>query len=305
MKKTDWNRVISVLLLLITALIWGIAFVAQSVGTDYVGPFTFLASRSLIAGIALLPLVLARRAHRKKESDMTGLSAKNPKNSRMLWIGGIVCGGALMVASSLQQIGIADTSVGKAGFITAMYIVIVPVLGIFLRKSISFFVWIGVGLATVGMYLLCMTESFSLARGDFFLLLCAVCFSIHILAVEHFSTRVDGVEMSCVQFFTCGILAAIAMLIWEQPSFQTILGAWLPILYAGLLSSGVGYTLQIIAQKNVPSTLASLLMSLESVFSVLAGWLILKETLSVRELIGCALVFVAVILAQLPSGKHA
>lgn len=285
----------SVLLLLLTAVIWGVAFVAQSVGGDSVGPFTFLASRSFIAGLALLP-VIAWRNRRATAAKTTSAS------SRTLWLGGILCGTALMVASAFQQIGIGDpnTTVGKAGFITALYIVIVPLAGIFMKKRIPVTVWIGVALATFGMYLLCITESFSISYGDVLILICAVCFSVQILLVDHFSPKVDGVKLACIEFFTCGTLSFVMMLITETPTWGSVLEAWMPILYAGLFSSAVGYTLQIVAQKNVPPTLASLLMSLESVFAVLAGWVILGQSMSGRELIGCVLVFAAVLLAQIP-----
>ena len=286
------KNTISAALLVLTALIWGVAFVAQSVGSEHVGPFTFLSSRSLIAGVALLPLIAFRRR--------TSPAPKTPADRRNLWIGGLLCGCALTVASAFQQIGIAETTVGKAGFITALYIVIVPLFGLFLKKRVPLMVWLGVVLAAVGMYLLCITEGFSISRGDFFVLLCAACYSVHILVIDHFSPRVDGVRMACIQFFTCGILSGIVMLIAEKPTADVLVAAWLPILYAGLLSSGVGYTLQIVAQKNVPPTIASLLMSLESVFSVLAGWVLLGQALSLRELLGCVLVFAAILLAQLP-----
>lgn len=285
----------SVLLLLITAIIWGVAFVAQSVGGDSVGPFTFLASRSFLAGVALLPLVAWRRRR-------AAAAEKSPASSRALWLGGILCGTALMIASAFQQIGIGDpnTTVGKAGFITALYIVIVPLAGLFMKKKVPLTVWIGVALATFGMYLLCIKEGFTISYGDVMVLICAVCFSGYILIVDYFSPRTDGVTMSCIQFFTCGILSAILMFLVETPTWDAIMEAWLPILYAGLFSSAIGYTLQIIAQKNMPPTLASLLMSLESVFSVLAGWVILGQAMSGRELIGCVLVFGAVVLAQIP-----
>ncbi len=290
--KFRLKNTISAALLVLTALIWGVAFVAQSVGSEHVGPFTFLSSRSLIAGVALLPLIAFRRR--------TSPAPKTPADRKNLWIGGLLCGCALTVASAFQQIGIAETTVGKAGFITALYIVIVPLFGLFLKKRVPLMVWLGVVLAVVGMYLLCITEGFSISRGDFFVLLCAACYSVHILVIDHFSPRVDGVRMACIQFFTCGILSGIVMLIAEKPTADVLVAAWLPILYAGLLSSGVGYTLQIVAQKNVPPTIASLLMSLESVFSVLAGWVLLGQALSLRELLGCVLVFAAILLAQLP-----
>ena len=285
----------SALLLLLTAVIWGVAFVAQSVGGDSVGPFTFLASRSFIAGFALLPVIAFR--NRRSAS-----SAEKTSSSRSLWLGGVLCGTALMIASAFQQIGIGDpnTTVGKAGFITALYIVIVPLAGLFLKRKIPFTVWLGVVLATFGMYLLCIKDGFTISYGDFLVLICALCFSVQILLVDYFSPKADGVKLACIEFFTCGILSAVMMLITETPTWAAVLEAWLPILYAGLFSSAVGYTLQIIAQKSVPPTLASLLMSLESVFSVLAGWVILDQTMTGKELIGCVLVFAAVVLAQIP-----
>ena len=215
--------------------------------------------------------------------------------------GGIACGILLCIASNLQQFGIMYTSVGKAGFITAMYIVIVPVLGIFLGKKAGAKIWCGVVIAVAGLYLLCMTESgFSIQKGDLLLMLCALIFSLHILTIDHFSPMVDGVKMSCIQFFTSGILSGIGMLLTETPRMTEILAAWMPILYAGVMSCGVAYTLQIIGQKGMNPTVASLILSLESVISVIAGWIILHETLSVKEMIGCVLMFAAIILVQLP-----
>jgi len=296
MQSSSFSRqIVSALLLLLTSLIWGSTFVAQSVGSDSVGAFTFVASRSFIAGAALLP-VIALRGRRAGSGEKTV-----PQGGKTLWLGGILCGTALTVASVLQQVGVAETTVGKAGFITALYIVIVPLCGIFLRKRIPWFLWIGVGLAVLGMYFLCITESFSVARGDLLVLLCAIVFSCHILIIDHFSPRVDGVKMSCVQFFTAGVLSLPFMLFLERPTAADLSAALLPILYAGLLSSAVGYTLQIVAQKNLQPTVASLIMSLESVFSALSGWLFLHQGLSSREFFGCCLVFAAVILAQLPA----
>lgn len=284
----------SSLLLLLTAAIWGVAFVAQSVGMDYIGPFTFNAIRSLIGGLALIPCIwLMNRGKPKEESP-------SPKSRRNLWIGGACCGVALAVASSLQQMGIQYTTVGKAGFITALYIVIVPLLGLFLKKRVSVLVWAAVALAVAGMYLLCMTDGFSIGKGDLLVMACAICFSIHILVIDYFSPMVDSVKMSCIQFLLCGVLCAVPMLLWERPALSQILAAWMPLLYAGVLSCGVGYTLQIVGQRNLDPTVASLILSLESVISVLAGWAILGQKLTVRELVGCVLVFCAIILAQLP-----
>lgn len=283
-------------LLVLTALIWGCAFVAQSVGMDYVGPFTFNMARFLIGAIVLLPVIWFMDRQRK-----TG--AEKGAGQKTLIIGGICCGTALAVASTLQQWGILFTTVGKAGFITAMYIVIVPLLGVFIGKKVRPLIIGCVAIAVVGFYFLCMTESLRLGLGDFLVLLCAIAFSIHILVIDHFSPKVDGVKMSAIQFLTAAIISAVPTLLWEQPVFTEILQAWQPVLYAGVMSCGVAYTLQIIAQKNADPTVASLLLSLESVFSVLAGWVLLGQGLSLKELFGCVLIFCAIILAQLPEKK--
>ena len=284
------------ILLVLTALIWGCAFVAQSVGMDYVGPFTFNMARFLIGAIVLLPVIWFMDRQRK-----TG--AEKGAGQKTLIIGGICCGIALAVASALQQWGILFTTVGKAGFITAMYIVIVPLLGIFIGKKVRPLIIGCVAIAVVGFYFLCMTESLRLGLGDFLVLLCAIAFSIHILVIDHFSPKVDGVKMSAIQFLTAAIISAVPTLLWEQPVFTEILQAWQPVLYAGVMSCGVAYTLQIIAQKNADPTVASLLLSLESVFSVLAGWVLLGQGLSLKEMFGCVLIFCAIILAQLPEKK--
>ena len=284
------------ILLVLTALIWGCAFVAQSVGMDYVGPFTFNMARFLIGAIVLLPVIWFMDRQRK-----TG--AEKGAGQKTLIIGGICCGIALAVASTLQQWGILFTTVGKAGFITAMYIVIVPLLGIFIGKKVRPLIIGCVAIAVVGFYFLCMTESLRLGLGDFLVLLCAIAFSIHILVIDHFSPKVDGVKMSAIQFLTAAIISAVPTLLWEQPVFTEVLQAWQPVLYAGVMSCGVAYTLQIIAQKNADPTVASLLLSLESVFSVLAGWVLLGQGLSLKEMFGCVLIFCAIILAQLPEKK--
>lgn len=284
------------ILLVLTALIWGCAFVAQSVGMDYVGPFTFNMARFLIGAIVLLPVIWFMDRQRKTD-------AEKGAGQKTLIIGGICCGIALAVASTLQQWGILFTTVGKAGFITAMYIVIVPLLGIFIGKKVRPLIIGCVAIAVVGFYFLCMTESLRLGLGDFLVLLCAIAFSIHILVIDHFSPKVDGVKMSAIQFLTAAIISAVPTLLWEQPVFTEILQAWQPVLYAGVMSCGVAYTLQIIAQKNADPTVASLLLSLESVFSVLAGWVLLGQGLSLKELFGCVLIFCAIILAQLPEKK--
>lgn len=288
------------LLLLLTSFIWGVAFVAQSIGGEAVGCFTFNGVRSLIGAAVLLPVIAFLDGQKKKEmGEEKFLEQKGDKKT--LLIGGISCGLMLCIASNFQQFGISFTTVGKAGFITAMYILIVPILGLFMKKRVGIKVWLGVVLATIGLYLLCMTsESFSLSKGDFLVLICAGFFSLHILIIDYFSPKADGVRMSCIQFFVCGIISMIIAFIFEQPNLGAILSGWLPILYAGILSCGVAYTLQIVGQKNMDPTVASLILSLESVFSVLAGWVILNQKLSGRELFGCGLMFLAIIMAQLP-----
>ena len=300
MKKT---QIRNSLLLLLTATIWGTAFVAQSVGMEYVEAFTFTFARSIVGGIVLIPCIWFLRwlKGREKKTSCDVTCAKRPHITKIEWIGGICCGLALCAASNFQQIGIAYTTVGKAGFITALYVVIVPIMGLFFKKRVSFVVWICVVLSVIGLYLLCMTEgSLTLAYGDLLVLICAVLFSVHIMVIDHFSPQGDGVVMSCIQFFVCGIVSGIIMLFVETPSLENIMAAAMPILYAGVLSSGVAYTLQIVGQKDMNPTVASLILCLESVVSALAGWLILHEALTVRELLGCVLMFAAIVLAQVP-----
>lgn len=289
-------------MLILTAFIWGTAFVAQSVGMDHLGPFTFNGVRNLIGGAALLPCIFFLERWNKKEQKKEP-EQEVPGTQRDLITGGIACGLLLFAASSLQQIGLVYTSAGKAGFITAFYIVIVPVLGIFLHQKAGWKIWAAVAAALAGLYLLCITDGFSVNIGDFYVLLCALLFSLHILVIDHFAPKVDGVKMSCIQFFVCGIVSLIPMFLWEEPRIEGMILSWFPLLYAGVLSCGVAYTLQIVGQKNVNPTVASLLLSLESCFSVLAGWVILGERLSLREGAGCILMFAAIVLAQLPEKK--
>lgn len=283
-------------ILFLTAFIWGTAFVAQSVGMDHIGPFTFNSVRSFVGGLALIPVVLVFDRFKTPERRQ-----EEKANQKTLLLGGIACGMALGVASTLQQVGILYTTVGKAGFITALYIVIVPILGLFFRKKVGAKLWVSVVIAIFGLYLLCMSGSLSIQLGDFLILLCAACFAVHIMIIDYFSPKVDGVKMSCIQFFVAGILSGVGMLVVEGvPDPHAVAISWMPILYAGVLSSGVAYTLQIIGQKGVNPTIASLVLSLESVISVLAGWVILGQSMSGREILGCVLMFGAIILAQLP-----
>ena len=292
------KQAISAAELLLTAFIWGVAFVAQSVGMDYIGPFTFNCVRSIIGGLVLIPLVLILGKKNRKDTVKTAEETKEYRKNTI--IGGILCGICLCVASSFQQFGIMYTTVGKAGFITALYIIIVPILGIFLKKRVAPIVWVSSIIAVIGFYLLSISGQVSINKGDILVLICAVLFSVHILVIDYFSPKGEGVTISCIQFFTCGLLCGVCMFIFENPQIGDILAAYLPILYAGVMSCGVAYTLQIIGQKSMDPTVASLILSLESVFSALAGWLILGQGLSGKELTGCALVFVAVFLAQMP-----
>ena len=290
------------LLLLIAATIWGTAFVAQSVGMEYVGPFTFTATRNFVGCIVLLPFIFFMDKSGKKEiSESIDKTNKNSKTNKTLILGGILTGIALCIASNLQQYGIMYTSVGKSGFITAMYIVLVPIFGILIGRKQSLRMWIAILIAVAGLYFLCMTTgNYTIQIGDVLLLLCAVSFSIQILLVDHFSPLVNGVKLAWMQFFVCGVLSAALMFIYEQPTISGIVSGWSSILYAGALSTGVAYTIQVIAQKGMNPAVASLIMSMESVISVIAGWLILNQKLSRRELIGCGLMFTAIILVQLP-----
>ena len=290
MKKFSFK---SSALLFLAAFIWGVAFVAQSVGMEYMGPFSFNGARFLMGSVVLMPFIVLKRRKNKKE----GIA---PADLKTTVIGGICCGIALCAAALLQQLGIMYTTVGKAGFITTLYIILVPVFGIFLKKKVPPMVWVGAVIAAVGMYLLCMSGGFSLSKGDTFVCICAVLFAIHILVIDYFSPKVDGVELSCIQFLTAGILASIGAFILEDPKIGDFIAGIIPLAYAGILSSGVAYTFQILGQKDMDPTIASLILSLESVVSMLAGWVILGQALTKRELFGCLLVFCAVILVQLP-----
>ena len=292
------------LILALTSFIWGISFVAQSEGGDAIGPYSFNCVRSIIGSLFLILIISI--------TDRFGITKKpeDKKAQKTLLTGGVLCGIVLCIATNLQQMGIyLGTSSGKAGFLTACYILLVPILGLFFKRKCGINVWIAVMISLVGLYLLCIDGAFRLQFSDTLVMLCALCFSIHILVIDHFSPMVDGLRMSCIQFMVTGLLTAIPMFMTEFKSGVQVWfsafctwDAWIPLLYAGIFSCGIAYTLQIIGQKGVNPTIASLIMSLESVFSVLAGWLILHEKLSAKELTGCVLIFGAVILSQLPAG---
>ena len=287
------------LILLLTALIWGTAFVAQSAGMEHVQPFTYNGVRTLIGGLVLIPVIFL--FDRLKPADQRPSPDEQKEIRRNSLIGGAACGVVLCVASSFQQFGISMTTAGKAGFITALYIVIVPLLGVFIKKKIPKITWLCVGIAVVGFYLLCVKEGFSVSAGDLLVLCCAFFFSIHIMVIDYFNGKqVDGVRMSCIQFLVAGLISLVLMLVFEQPSLENLWAAKGSILYAGVLSCGVAYTLQILGQRDTEPTTATLILNLESVFAALSGWALLHETLSFKELAGCALVFAAVILSQIP-----
>lgn len=282
-------------MLLTASIIWGTAFVAQSEGMNYVEPFTYNALRTLLGGFVLIPIILAFKAAEKRKNAL-----KTQYSMKSTAVGGICCGIFLFIASSFQQAGIAYTTAGKAGFITALYIVLVPLIGIFFRRKVPVRMWLFVAIAVIGFWLLCIKENFSISRGDVLVLICAVFFAGHIMVIDYFNSKnTDVMVMACIQFFTAGILMTAGMFLFEKPSAEGIISAKYTILYAGIMSSGAAYTLQMIGQRRTEPTVATLLMSLESVFAALSGWLILHERFSVKEFTGCILVFAAVILAQL------
>lgn len=288
------------ILLLLTAVIWGTAFVAQSVGMDYIGPFTFNAARFFVGGTVLLPLILY---FKKVTPRIDKTESEKNYERKMLGVGGLLCGFAIFGGSTFQQLGIQYTSVGKAGFITTLYIIIVPIIGLLFHQKVAGKIWVAALMAMVGLYLLCINESFSMNKGDALVLIGSLLFSIHILVIDYYSPKVDGVKLSCIQFYVSGLISAIAAFLTETPSMGAIMDGIMPILYAGVMSCGVAYTLQIVGQKNMNPTVASLILSLESVISVLAGWVILGQELALKEIIGCIVVFAAVILVQLPDKK--
>lgn len=301
---TNTQKLRNCLLLLTAAVIWGMAFVSQKAGMDSMGPLTFNGVRSLIGGAVLIPVILILR-------NRTPKAERKPLPLKTTIIGGIACGLALTVASTLQQYGLSMTTVGKGGFITTLYIILTPILGIFLHKKVPGAVWVAVVLAVVGMYLLCFTgDSFTISTGDLLVLGCALVFSVHILVIDKYSPLTDGVVLSCIQFFVCGVLSTIAAFIFEEPAWSQIIDGIVPVLYAGVLSSGVGYTLQIVGQKGLDPTVSALILSMESVVAAISGYIagatgLLKtdQTLTPRQIAGCAIVFSAVILVQLPWDK--
>lgn len=298
-KKNMW---LGNALLLMAAFVWGCAFVAQSAGMEHVGPYTFNSVRMLLGGITLLPVILIKDAVAKKRGTYISLTREG---RRTQWIAGLVCGVILALASTLQQLGLVDAAPGKAGFLTALYIVLVPVCRRIFGNKISPTVWGGVALALVGIYFLCVTESGGFfGAGELLVLIGALFFTAHILAIDSFADKVDGVRLSYMQFFVTGVLCAVPALLFEEPNLSGIGQAGFEILYAGIGSCGIAYTFQILGQKRTNPTVASLLMSFESVFAVLCAIVVAKDVPSLREGIGCVLMFAAVILAQLEWKKN-
>ena len=306
-------------MLMLTAFIWGSSFVAQKSGMDLIGPLAFNGIRTLIGGIVLIPAIMFLKNWKVKKALQAGETAAEvseedrKKENRLLIIGGMCCGIALLVASNLQQIGIFYTTAGKAGFITALYVVLVPICGLFIGKKVRPVIWLCVLASAVGLYLLCMPAEGGFGhinKGDLLIMLCALCFTGHILVIDYFSPKVDGIKLSCIQFFVAGILSIILMfpldpaLGFDLPSFSTLIDSWLPVLYAGVLSCGVAYTLQIVAQADTDPTIASMILCLESVFAVIAGMIILGESMSLREIAGCLIMFAAIVVSQLPAKEE-
>ena len=290
------NRVRQNVLPLVTAMIWGTAFVAQSVGAEYMGPFTFNTARAVIAFFFLLGLCGLRALWRRGRGETTPTAGS--RRDLMLW--GQSCCAARSVASFFQQKGLETTTPGKAGFITALYIVLVPLAGLALGKKVPRALWLGVALAVAGLYCLCVTEELTITGGDLYVLVCAFCFTAQILVVDYFTNKVDGVALSCAQFLVMTALSAAGALT-EAPPLLELLPKYLgPVLYVGVFSSGVAYTLQILAQKDSNPAVVSLLMSMESLFAAVAGAIILGSRMTGREYLGCALMLAAVVLAQLP-----
>lgn len=315
------HKIRNIIFLFLTAMIWGAAFVAQSVSMDYIGPFTFICLRSVIGGLFLIPVIMVIDNIRKKgqkedlnagnaNGSLGSLKNAQAENQKLSWKNkkllesGIVCGIFLFLANCFQQTGIQYTTVGKAGFITTFYIIIVPIVGLFFKKYCGILTWIGVVIALAGLYFLCITEKMTIQKGDALILCCSFLYTGQILAIDHYNPFVDGVKMSCIQFLTGGVLGAICMFLFESPNMAMILNAAGPILYTGIMSTGVAYTLQIVGQKGLNPTVAALIMSLESVFSALSGYLFLHQVLTTRELIGCVLMFIAIVLAQLPDVRR-
>lgn len=307
----DKKKLTGNLFLLTTAIIWGSAFVAQRVGMDYIGPLTFSATRFLLAVLALIPIIhfmdkVNEKQNKENGSENEELSLEERKLKRkVMFVASITCGSVVFVAATLQQFGLVFTTAGKTGFITALYIILVPIFSVVLKHRPGLKCWIGVILGAIGLYFLCITESFTIAFGDFIVLIGAGFWATHILVIDHFVPRIsDPVRLSMYQFVVCGILSFIGAIIFEDISIDAIIESAVPIIYAGVLSGGVGFTFQILGQKHTNPTVASLILSMEAVFGAIFGYLILNEIMTTREIIGCVLMFCAIVISQLPDKKR-
>lgn len=284
--KADW-------LLMLTAMIWGSAFVAQRVGMDHVGPLTFNGIRFALGAMALLPLIL----YRNGSGDNRG--TRPASTSGLLLWGGALSGLILFVAATLQQVGIVYTTAGKAGFITGLYVIIVPILGMFLGQKMGWSGWVGAIVATVGLYLLSVTETLTLAPGDLWVLLGAFFWAVHMMVLAWLSPKMSGVKLACSQFWVCAVLSLAVAGFREVITLDGLRGALIPILYGGLMSVGIAYTLQVVAQRDAPPIHAAIILSLESVFAALAGWIVLGEVLSIRSLTGCVMMLAGMLIVQI------
>ena len=281
------------ILLIITAMLWGFAFVAQRSGMEFVGPFTFNAVRFTLGGISLIPLLLLNKRRKFINEPHLPLSS-----NKILLRGGIIAGIILFFGASLQQGGMVYTTAGKAGFITGLYIILVPILGIMFKQKTSSAIWLGALIASAGLYLLSVQENFSIGLGDLLVLASAFFWGLHVLVISRFSPKTDPIQLAFFQFMLCAFFSLIASLIIETSTFQNIIDASVPILYAGVVSVGIGYTLQIIAQRDAHPSRAAIIMSLEAVFALIGGWIILDESIPLRGLIGCGLMLTGMIISQ-------
>ena len=289
--------------LLLAAVIWGSAFIFQKMGMDYIGPFTFSFFRFTLGSLALLPVIfiVGKVNGSKQTADRKQIT---PFRDRQLMTGALLCGLANFVAGSLQQVGIVFTTAGKAGFITSMDIVIVPVILLFMKKKVPFLTWLGIAIAAFGLYLLCITDGFSIQLGDGLVMACAVAYSFQILLIDYYSERVDVLKLSFMQFFLAGIMSLVPALLFEEIAFQAVIDCGVPILYTAVLEVSIAFTLQIAGQKHTPPAVATVIMSLEAFFSAVCGTLFLGETMSGREITGCVLMMAAFIIAQIPEMRH-
>jgi drug/metabolite transporter (DMT)-like permease len=303
MTQTRKNSLIGSIFLALAAIIWGSSFVAQTAGAEFVGPFTFISVRSLLGSVALLPVIFVMDTFKKK-SKPEEYKKMTKADYKYLFMGGTACGVVLCAASCLQQLGIdGGTAPGMAAFITALYILLVPVFSVFIGKKIRPIIWVCVGVSVVALYLLCVKDGGKVQGSDLYVLACAVCYAIHILVIDKVSPKLDGVRLSALQFFIAGVIALVIMFLTEDPTLDALKAAAPSIAYSGIMSSAVAFTFQILGQQKTEPTIATMIMSLESVFGVLTAMIVLSQVPTARETLGCILMFAAIIVAQLPEKK--